>query len=418
MIGDSTLQGYLLFCFLKGCKVAIACGGVFVAYKYWRCVGLKSLVTWLLLRTLLCFALLQFTTLDSFDLHGWLLHAKWIVENGCVPGRAFRSPYHLGFEYLNALVIVLWRSEFAIAALFVVCEFAGVVLMKKTLAELFGECVAMRSLIMFETSAITFDAALGTQDESIILLGVAMILRMLVYGGTAWRLFVSVFFTFCVSKILAPFYFACLCLTRRWKGLSVLLAAISLYWSLTLVIGINPFDIRFGRTLGIDAVGDEILTGLKVESVSIWWYIPSISPKFMYLPMLLGFVVIFGCFIKDIFYGPKDCKLRAAIYCTALLGGCFQFFYPYFYGCYCIPFLPFVFCTLFAVADRKWKVAALVTFWGVAYGGIFPGAERWDVYRTVVWCFYAICHWYIMWYIFQSYMNQRNRVNGEFLLST
>ena len=385
------MQGYIQFCLIKLALVGIPCIGAILAVRHWNRIGVKTLLGWLVVRTVICFLLLKYTQLDSFDLHGWYQHATWIAHGHHVPGIDFLTPYGLGFELLNATAVRIFDSEYSIATFFVVCELLALVLIKNPLARLFSDKVARQTLILFESSTLVLANSLSTQDEMVVLLCVAILLRLALARSSAVQMALVGGLTLACTKLLAPFYFFCLFVARRWKGLVCLICALGAYWLLLISLGINPFDLRFGRELGLSARADQIVSGLAPGSSSLLWYFPSIPRSAMNVLLLFSFSAAGWAYLPGLVSGCLTERLKAALCCSAVLGLLFQLFYPSYYSCYAIPTLPLVIACTLQQCENERKLLALLVLWGWSVDGVLPSAARWDPIRPFIWGAFALC---------------------------
>ena len=319
--------------------------GLFLAWKFWNRIGVKTGIAYYLVRTLVVFTFLPLHgDLVPPDIKVWLVHAGWMVDQNMFPAVDFPTAYHLGFNLILWAGYSVVHSPFAIMFAFGLFEMAAIPLLYSALRGIFDEKTAKRSLILFVSSPCLWRNVLFGQDEPILVCFIALLLLMLVRNRTAGAA-VAAFLGFAATKILAPVYFAVFFLCSRLKGIVFLVLALCAYWLLAFALGGNPFDLTCSDDLSQPA-------GSLADSGFVrgcaWYYLRSVPGVVQYavLAATTGFsTLLFLPAVSDVSRSQAE-RLRAASLLTSVLMLEFLCFFRISYDPYIIPFLPVAFASL------------------------------------------------------------------------
>lgn len=266
----------------------------------------------------------------------------------------------LGFNALVALATWLWNTPASISAVFTIAEAAAVALLYSPLRVLFGECVAKRSIILYLTSPVCILCAFATQDETLILLGLAAILRFSASSNVIAK-YVCAFLAFAFTKILTPIYVVAFFIWHKRKGLVIFALCLAAYWGISYAIGVDPFDIRFGREIGMNPTRCDHPVENPLAG-NIWFYLPK-TPLAVKCLVLFAPVAVSGlCFIRTFFCGDVDLKgkCEAAVAYTCIIFFTFQLLYPMVYHGYMIPVVALCYAMFLCAFRRKVATGVLL----------------------------------------------------------
>ena len=305
-------------------------------------LGVKSLLAYYAARVFGMFVLIVLFNQIPPDVGGWYQHGLWMID-GYFPGRDFLTPYHLGFNFLLAMACFLLRNPMAIVILFTLAEFLGVVLLYKALKGFWGEANAKKGLVLYLTSPIVFfQSFLGAQDETLVLLGIAVLLLSAIKSSKYCCYYIGIVFSVFLTKILAIMYLFPFAAIKRYKGVFVLLGVVGVYLAIVHLMGVNPFDLRFGRRLGVVANADKIFAMKTIGN--IWFFAPKCDARICLLLLLIGMVLVALPVIKVFLKGnaQMDVMIAHSVYLSVMWVLVFSLFYKMTFASYLIPVLPFV----------------------------------------------------------------------------
>lgn len=355
--------------------IAIKCGiwlalwgvmalGFWLAGRHWDRVGWKSMVGWCLIR-LMALAVLVFVfdrSLD-YDIEGWLMHGEWMVA-GYRPGIDFRSPYAYGFNLVLKWTTMLGGTQFPLAAFFAVVDFLAMGLLYCSVKEIWDEKYAKRCLILYFTSPVYLTVScLWIQDEPICLGGMALLIwcatwknKWLAGLGMAFAAGLAYFF----SKTLIVFYLAPFLLLRGWRMAILPICAIGGYLLLVKLGGFSPFELVFGRTLGMGPdVGEYVLD--QVFAGNVWSVLSRRLP-----PVATGTICFLALSVSGSLFLPdmlrKTGNLRERMQVSLELVWIWFFVFNIFYSMniitYVLPMVPFLILVLMECRAKR------TLFWG------------------------------------------------------
>lgn len=316
--------------------------GIACAHWLWDKVGLKSLLTYYGVRVMGMLGLVVFVKQVPPDVSGWYLHGQWMI-GGHFPGVDFLSPYHAGFNALLALGAFLFKNPIGIVLLFTGAELLAVVLLYKCLEDLFSREVSKKSIILYLTSPIVFfQSFLGAQDETLLLLGIALVLYAVVRTAKFGMFFLSLIFSVVFTKVLAVFYLFPFAAIKRYKGLASLIVIIGIYLLAVYAFGIKPIELNFGRELGLNAQCDKI--GEMVTIGNVWYLlpkVPGIVPAGLMAVCLglLSLPIVKNFFMMD---SSERTLIADAIYLSVVWVLVFSLLYKMTFSAYLIPIVPLV----------------------------------------------------------------------------
>ena len=375
---------------LVGIACAFWCPGKF---------GSRSLMTFYAVRFLLIVVAFDVGGLGSVDLDGWWQHALWMTDEGLFPGKDFATPYHLGFNFLLFVVAKAWHSPYAICILFTLAEVIGVSLMFHALKGFFPVEKLKMAIILFASSPVGYASALSTQDEPLMFLGVTAVLYAIISG---WKkaAVLAMFATIAISKIFALFFVFPVVMLRRWKGIAWLILAVLVYWLTAYTVGVNPFDIRFGREVGLETIlADDIMGSVTYGNV---WKLLGIRPC-VCIKCFAAAMIGVACALFS--GGPRlssmlrSDRVKVVLGMMTLMMYAFVAFYPMTFFMYLIPFLPFMYLAI-VVNEKRWMLVftlAAFTAWqfmlryGIAESS-FAGRHK-SVFLTVYFGLFAWLVW-------------------------
>ena len=322
--------------------------GIVAAFKFPQKLGVRSLVGFYAARFVFIVASMHYLGLGSADLDGWWMHAKWMADGGCFPGKDFSSPYHLGFNLLLFASVKLWHSPYSIVLVFTLAELIAVVVMFEALKNIIPIVKLKSAIILFLMSPIGFASALATQDESLLLLGVAALLLVAITESWKWVGFLVAFVGVLISKIFAPFFLLPVALLRSWTGAFVVVCAVVVYWILACLVGINPFEIKFARDIGINNIGnfDDIMAFSTFGNI---WKPLSINPCFAvktFAATMIGVSCLVFLRRDEMHDIRKYDKIESMLGMITLMMFAFITFYPMTFFTYVVPSLPFMYLML------------------------------------------------------------------------
>lgn len=349
----------------------LMCIGLFCAWKLWKYLGFKSLFCFYIIRMVwVCLGYYFFPTAIAGDWFGWQMHARWILD-GKVPGIDFLSPYSLGFNGFLSMGVWLWDSPNVLVVLFSVVEFCAVLLFYSLIKRVSGCVVAKRTIILYLSSSICYVSAKGIQDETLILLGVAASLCLILQSKK-----MTACFTCCLavlfSKIIAIVYFIPVILSGRIRSALLLSLFCVVYYGGLLLAGVRPIMFKFGRALGLNAIADSCDAMQTLGNV---WYLASWTPLYVKYGVGLFVLMIFvlslsGKALKA--WMRRD--LQFVLLSTIGIVLVFYMFIPGAWVYYLLPICPLLF--YYSLVDqevrvhRAWKVAAVMVWaWIVCYPG-------------------------------------------------
>ena len=264
---DNVLTGFRVL-FTLG-SVAPSILGVWLAARFWDKFGWKSLCAWYAVRLAASWYWQEVVgrTLH-YDLVGWVMHGQWI-RDGARAGIDFHTPYSIGFNWLLGRVISICDSDTSLVFLFAIAEFLALVVFYFAIRRGWCEKIAKQTVLIYVTSPVYFAISWSeAQDEPLCMLGVALALWCAVRLRGLGVAFVSVTTLF-FTKILAVFYLAPFFLRRSWKSAVVAVSLVAGYLAVALSMGINPFDLVFGRELGMAADSGEMVLDFPMIG-SVW----------------------------------------------------------------------------------------------------------------------------------------------------
>ena len=362
--------------------------GVMVASKWWNRLGLKAAIAYYIVRIAVMVAAVEALGIVPYDVSGWHLHAGWMVEEGMFPGRDFLTPYHLGFNGLLALCETVWRSPASIVILFSLCEALAMRLLYKVTDKLLGTQTAKRGAILYLTSPICLmQSTLSAQDETLFTLFLATFLYFTFVAESAkGRSLVSVLTVFC-TKLLAPFYMFPFLLLKRWKAMTVFVAAMMGYLVAAWLAGLHPLLLRFGRQPGLDAPADEIV------SIATFGNIPTLLPG---VPEMIWTALLLASLSVTFFAGARSLfgetdparRLRSSTLLLFSLLLEFMLLNRMTYSYYLIPVFPLL--CLFAQDEstlpRRWRPVAVAWLFLFAFKDMFhAGCEFHGFMEGCIW---------------------------------
>lgn len=337
--------------------------GIWLAFRHWERVGWKSMVAWCLLR-LAALAVLVFyfdRSLD-YDIEGWVMHGGWMAAGHC-PGIDFRSPYAWGFNLVLKWCAQLGGGQFPLAAYFAVVDFMSMALLFAVVRDVWDEKTAKRCLILYFTSPVYLTVScLWIQDEPVCLFGVALLLwfatrrnawagclGMALAAGTAY------FFT----KTLTVFYLAPFLLLRGWKGAGAAVVALAAYVAGVHLCGLPPFDLVFGRTLGLGPdVGEHVLD--ITFSGNVWSILPRKLPHVVTGTVCFLSLAAAGLgFLPDMSRSDTDIRERmgVALELVWIWFFAFNLLYTMTIVTYVLPMAPFLLLLLMLESRRRREFA-------------------------------------------------------------
>lgn len=336
--------------------------GLFLAWKFWNRIGVKTGVAYYLVRTLVVFTFLpQHGDLVPPDIKVWLVHAGWMVDQNMFPAVDFPTAYHLGFNLILWASYSVVHSPFAIMFAFGLFEMAAIPLLYFALRDIFDEKTAKRTLILFVSSPCLWRNVLFGQDEPVLVFFFALLLLMLARNRTVLAA-VAAFLGFAATKILTPVYFAVFFVCARLKGILLLAVALGAYWLLAIALGGNPFDLTCSDDLSRPA--DSLADSGFVRGCA-WFYLRSVPGFVQYavLATVMGLTTLL--FLPTLVDEARErCeRLRATCALTSVLMLEFLCFFRISYEPYIIPFLPVAFATLLTLDFKGgWSRALALSF--------------------------------------------------------
>ena len=369
-------------------SVLLFAAGCVVAAKWWDKCGLKTAISYYIVRIAVMVAAVEAIGIVPYDVSGWHLHAGWMVEKGLFPGRDFLTPYHLGFNGLLALCETVWRSPASIVVLFTLCEAVALRLLYKVADKLLGNKVAKRGIILYLTSPICLmQTTLSAQDETLFMFAISAFLYFTFVADSAkGRSLVSALSVFC-TKLLAPFYMFPFLLLKRWKAMAVFVAALGGYLAAAWLFGLHPLLLRFGREPGLDAPADEI------AGIATFGNIPSLLPdvpEMIWTALLLASLAVTFLAGARSLFGEADAarRLRSSTLLLFSLLLEFMLLNRMTYTYYLIPVFPLV--CLFAQDEsalpRRWRPVVVTWLFLFAFKDMFhAGCEFHGFMAGCIW---------------------------------
>ena len=366
--------------------------GVWLADRHWERFGWKSMTGWCLLRILaLAVLVFAFNRSLDYDVEGWLMHGQWMVS-GYRPGLDFRSPYAYGFNLVLKWTTMLGGTQFPLAAFFALVDFLAMAILYQVLKEVWDVKTAKRCLILYFTSPVYLTVScLWIQDEPICLLGTAMLLWFSMRRnawtaclGMAFAAGVSLFF----SKTLIVFYLAPFLLLRGWKGAILAVGAILGYLVSVKLCGLPPFELVFGRVLGMGPeVGEYVLD--TIFSGNIWSILSRRLPPCVMGGVCFVLLAAFGALFLPDLLKARD-KVREGLSVSVELVWTWFFVFNLFYSMniitYVLPMAPFMILFLFECRERRGlflgAVGVLVSWYILRAFDVYVLGP----YREIAWC--------------------------------
>ena len=357
------LTGYLA---RIGFAAVLGVVGLRLASHYCDRVGIKLFWTYYIIRILSMYVLCVVAGQVPADVVGWYMHAKWMAIDGVFPGKGFLTPYYLGMNFLFWLSVRCWDSPFSIIAMFTFVEVVCVTLSFRMFRLYVGERDARRVSILYLTSPIvTMCSWFGAQDEPVILLAVVCVFCLLQTSRQTWLFLFASFAGICFTKILTAFFLQPLYFSRKYKTVLLCFGGFLLYIVLSFLVGIDPFNLVFGRRLGLFAEGDDLILQ---KTIGNFWFIFSSVPNII---QTLIFFLVIGLltalpFYRLFFSGDKSAETAIDISVAILVvwGLTFMVLYRMSFATYLIPILPFVWCI--TLKGRLNGVFVLAWSWIVA----------------------------------------------------
>jgi hypothetical protein len=316
-----------------------AAGCVFTA-RWWNRCGLKTAIAYYIVRIAAMVAAVEAFGMVPYDVSGWHLHARWMVEKGMFPGRDFLTPYHLGFNGLLALCEAVWRSPSSIIVFFTLCEALALRLLYKVADKLLGRKVAKRGMILYLSSPICLmQSTFSAQDETLFTLAIAACLYFTFVADSRVGRSLTAVFSVLFTKLIAPFYMVPFVLIRRWRAAAVFGVAFVAYIGIVRLLGLNPFCLAFGREPGLAASADDIL-GLTTSG-NLASLFPMVSGTIWNVALVVLLSVTGLVALRPLLAATDECdKLRLATRLMTVWLLIFMLFYRMTYTYYVIPVFP------------------------------------------------------------------------------
>ena len=340
--------------------VIIAAIGMWCAMRKPELFGWKSLLCYYGARLSAMFVFVCVLKQVPSDVQGWYMHAHWMVGDGLFPGKGFLTPYALGFNALLALAVRCFDSPFAIVALFELAEIAAVPVLYDAFRRFADELTAKKILVLFLSSPITLYCLwLGAQDETLILLSVACVFWLIVVGCKGWVLCLASFFCFAFTKILSLFFLQPFFFCRKHRYVVLCALGFAGYLILAKIVGINPFNMVFGRSPGMDTVGDRLASVYTLGNI---WFMFRRTPDFIQNSVFLACIsFVTACPLFELWQNSKndgELKIDVCLNMMCRWGIVFTMFYRMSFATYCACFLPFLLFTI--VSCGKWHMGKMI----------------------------------------------------------
>lgn len=340
--------------------------GIWCAEHRAEAFGKKAFLVYYAVRLVGMYILVSIMGNIPSDVTGWLMHAHWMVDDGLFPGKGFLTPYALGFNFLIASAVKCFDAPFAIIVLFTFAEIIAVGIIYDAFSRMSGVLCAKQVVILFLSSPVTiYCLCLGAQDETLMLLAIACTFWAIVVGWDLLALIGIAFGGFFFTKILTLFFLQPFYFCRKFKSVFLCVVGFVGYVGLAKAIGVDPFNLVFGRSAGLTGQGEDLSALYTLGNV--WFLFKSVSPLvqnafFLFFLVLLSVVPL----LKLLRLPNEQEEKKSLEICINLLcrwGIAFTMFYRMSFATYCACFLPFL---LYIVVRRGGKYhfdAALLLSW-------------------------------------------------------